>query len=300
MLVEVACDLCGGTNFELLYPSNIIDDELAPNHYYSSSRTIANYLDIVRCRDCHLVMSNPRDDLATLKEVYHRLEDRIYEGEESNRYKVARDHLKFASRFSSSPGKLLDIGSSSGIFLHEANRAGWQVTGIEPSQWAVNQSQIRCPVAEVHAVTLEEASFPKEMFNVVTLWDTLEHVGSPSQALRKVNSWLVPNGWLFLNVPDIASLPARFMGSRWVLLLREHLYYFSPETMRELLIKCGFEMVGMRPNYVSFSIENVLRRLGQYPGRMGDFAGRISRWEPLKRFSLKFPIGEINVAAQKK
>jgi len=62
----------------------------------------------------------------------------------------------------------------------------------------------------------------------------LEHVHSPVEVLECVRDWLSPGGFLFLSLPNADSLVAKAMGRRWVLLLREHLWYFSPDTISRL------------------------------------------------------------------
>jgi hypothetical protein len=88
------------------------------------------------------------------------------------------------------------------------------------------------------------------------------------------------------------------MGRRWVLLLREHLWYFSPETMRFALARAGFEMVVARRKAVEFSLGNVMMRLGQYGGPLAAVGRRLSHGSASKRVRLRFPIGEMDVVAR--
>ncbi|MEW5869516.1 MAG: class I SAM-dependent methyltransferase [Chloroflexota bacterium] len=298
-LLEAACDLCGGTAFEVRYHATIPATSSDPALYYSSSRLHAGHLQIVRCQECGLVMTNPRDDPETLRQVYTALQDPVYDIEEHNRRRTALDHLKFVNRHLSPAARLLDVGCSTGFFLAEAQAAGWQVTGIEPSTWAAQLAQQRLPGAQIHPAALEEIDFAPQAFEAVTLWDVLEHVASPTQVLQRLEAWLSPGGWLFLNVPNIDSWQAHWMGRRWVLLLREHLWYYSPATLQATLAKTGFEMISVRPNYVWFSIENVLRRAAQYPGILKSSAQVFLKSDRLKRLSIHFAMGEMQVAARK-
>lgn len=316
-LIQVACDLCGGEVFNMLYPSavevcdawqvstdesNMHTGDHAVNdaeRYFSSSRRNTGYLRIVRCDRCGLVMSNPQDDEATLSKIYRHMEDRVYENEQDNRRRKARHHLNLLANIHPHPGLLLDIGCSTGIFLWEAQAAGWQVTGQEPSNWAVTQARHRLPDVHIIEGLVEDTNFPVESFDVITLWDVLEHVHSPSSVLRRTYSWLKPGGLLCLNLPNVDSLIARAMGSHWIMLLREHLWYFSPATIDAILEKCGFRLLIEQPNFVWFSPQNILRRLGQYPGSLGGLANRLARIPALKQPSLQFPVGEMLIMAQK-
>jgi 2-polyprenyl-3-methyl-5-hydroxy-6-metoxy-1,4-benzoquinol methylase len=299
-LVVAPCAFCGSTAFDPVYPGTIpSDDDRDPSLYFSSSRTSAGYLPVVRCVTCRLVMTNPRDSDDTLARVYAALSDRLYEQEDVNRTRSAQRSLSLVAEFVRPPARLLDVGCATGIFVRVAHEAGWRTTGFDASAWAVMQARARCPSAEFHSGRLEELSFAKGGFDVITMWDVLEHVSAPLYTLLRVREWLTPEGWLFLSLPNADSLVARTMGRRWVLLLREHLWYFSPMTISGLLRRAGFEPVRTRPKFVSFSLANILSRLAQYPGRLGRTAAGIARAPTLARISLRFPMGEMHVVARR-
>jgi predicted TPR repeat methyltransferase len=244
-------------------------------------------------------MTNPRDDDATLAKVYAALADRVYEDEDDNRCQMARDHLALVQAYSSPPADLLDVGCATGLFVSEAHQAGWRASGLDASTWAIARARERCPQATLVPQMLEDANFSAEEFEVITLWDVLEHIRSPVETLRRVWKWMQPGGWLFLNLPNANSLVAKLMGRYWVLLLREHLWYFSPETMALLLPQAGFQVVSTRSNRVRFSMANVLGRLAQYPDPLGIVARRMSTASALKKWTVRFAIGEMTVVARK-
>jgi hypothetical protein len=106
------------------------------------------------------------------------------------------------------------------------------------------------------------------------------------------------DGWLFLSLPNADSRIARLMGKRWVLLLREHLWYFAPATITALLSRTGFTLTDVRPKLVPFSLGNIMDRLAQYPGPAGTLTGRLSAVEVLRRLTGRVPIGEMYVVAR--
>ena len=298
-LITVSCAVCGNQRFSLVYPATIADPAADPALFYSSSRARAGHLDIVRCMDCGLLLTNPRDDDATLARVYAGLQDAVYDFEEENRRRTAQAFFALVHQFHPQPARLLDIGCASGLFVEVAARSGWKVSGLEASRWAVNQAQQRAPQATFVTGMLEDISFPIASFEVVTLWDVLEHVRSPRETLLRVRDWLTPDGWLFFNVPDADSRPARWMGKRWVLLLREHLWYFSLPTLTRLVQQCSLELVYTRSNVVHFSVANVLGRLAQYSGVAGRAAQHLSRWKIMRQLRVRFPMGEMNVVVRR-
>jgi SAM-dependent methyltransferase len=297
-LVTVPCDLCGSVKFRPIYPGTIAEPDVNPAQYYSSSRTQVGYLPVVQCLHCGLWQTNPRDDAATLRRIYASLTDPAYEAEDQQRRYTAKAYLAWVHRYCAAPGRLLDIGCATGTFACEAEQAGWQVTGLEASAWSLAYARHRCDnVTWVNAL-VETAVLAEEQFDVITVWDVLEHVASPTSTLRQLRRWLKPGGWLFLNLPNRASQVARLLGPHWVLLLREHVWYFSPPTLQRLLNKTGYQLINTRPNHVHFSWANIAGRLGQYPGGLGLAGQWLATWSVLKRGSLTFPIGEMTVAAQ--
>jgi 2-polyprenyl-3-methyl-5-hydroxy-6-metoxy-1,4-benzoquinol methylase len=295
-LILVPCAVCGSRDFDLLYRGAIDPDEDAAR-YFSSSRLSAAYPDIVRCKACGLVMANPRDDEETLARVYGAMTDDAYDDEDVNRSVAAAEHQRLLVSERGPPARVLDMGCASGFFVAKAHEAGFDVIGADASEWMIERARRRCGQARFAVGTVESLTFDAE-FDVVTLWDVLEHVHSPRHVIERVRGWLKPGGLLLMSMPNSASLVARVLGPRWVLLLREHLWYFSPDTIARLLRDGGFEFVRAETKWVRFSLANVAVRLSQYGGALGSLSA-VSGSAALKRASVRFPMGEMNVVARK-
>jgi SAM-dependent methyltransferase len=298
-LIAVPCPVCDQTDFAPVYPSTIEHPEKDPASYFSSGRTQAGYLPIVRCRTCGLVQQSPRDDLATLNEVYGALSDGVYDSEDKNRDRDAKAHLDLVLSERKPPVRLLDVGCSTGTFAARAQQAGFEACGIDASHWAIERAKARGSGADFRSDTLETASFPEQSFHVVTLFDVLEHVHSPNEALARIHRWLRPSGLLVMSLPNVDSWVAKVMGRRWVLLLREHLWYFSPDTVGRLLERSGFQLIHTRPKWVSFSLANIATRAAQYPGPFTAATAKLAKSELLRRAPARFPMGEMDVVAQR-
>ena len=299
-LVAAACAVCGHTVFDPVFPSTIGDPEADPAAYFSSSRRRAGHLDIVRCRACGLVLTSPRDDEATLSRIYTELADVEYAVEEDNRRLTAEDHCTLVTACLPARGRLLDVGCATGVFAGVAHQHGWNVTGLDASAWATARARARYPGVVFVTGSVEATVFPPASFPAVTLWDVLEHVPAPLDTLRQLHQWLAPQGCLFLNLPNAGSLVARCMGRRWFLLLREHLWYFSPQTLTRLLATTGFEVIRIRANRVRFSVANVCGRSAQYSHPLAGVARRLSKNHWLRHRAVRFPIGEMTVVARRR
>jgi 2-polyprenyl-3-methyl-5-hydroxy-6-metoxy-1,4-benzoquinol methylase len=244
------------------------------------------------------MMTSPRDDDATLARVYAELADRAGEWEDAASIRSVADRLALVRRYRPRPGRLLDVGCGAGLFVGAAHRAGWEATGIDASARAVARAEGRCPHAGFRAGLVTEIDFPGGSFDVITLWDVLEHVAGPVEALERIRGWLAPDGWLFLSMPNVDSRIARLMGRHWVLLLREHLWYFSPATIAAVLSRGGFVRAHVRSKLVPFTVAGLLGRLAQYPGGAGRVAARLAGVEAFRHLVLRVPIGEMYVVAR--
>ena len=293
-LIAIPCPICRGSEFTPLYPATIEHPEATDAaSYFSSSRERAGHLPIVRCRGCGLIQQRPRDDAATLARVYRGLSDHIYDSEDSNREVDADVHLALIKEHCPPPARLLDIGCATGLFPARAQAGGYEVTGLDASNWAIERARMRGSGAEFSASTLESAAFAASSYRIITLWDVLEHVHSPVEVLDRVRHWLCPGGYLFLSLPNADSAVAKLMGKRWLLLLREHLWYFSPATIAQLFAANGFELVGTRPKWVSFSLANVAARIAQYPGPLSGVGAKLAQSGLLRRAPVRFAMGEM-------
>jgi 2-polyprenyl-3-methyl-5-hydroxy-6-metoxy-1,4-benzoquinol methylase len=233
---------------------------------------------IVRCRQCGLVYVNPRyrDDL--LQEIYtetyydhdgikNGLEffgyDNYLEDEENIRITFAK-RLKTIERYANK-GRLLDIGCATGFFLDLARSQGWEVVGSEVSGFSVRYARERFGL-DVRLGTLKELQFDAQSFDVITMWDVIEHVSDPMGELEEARRILRHDGLLSIITPDVGSLVARLLGRHWEEFrrVREHVYFFSRRTMKEALRKTGFEVLRTESADKVFHLGPAMHRLKYY------------------------------------
>jgi ubiquinone/menaquinone biosynthesis C-methylase UbiE len=195
-------------------------------------------------------------------ETYQAVEDPLNLEEREGRVLTFEHHLKPLERITGMPDgrPLLDVGCYTGVFVEIAARHGWDAWGVEPSRWAVTQAQAR----GLHVVqgTLDTADLPEAYFDVVTLWDVIEHVTDPQRTLQQVRRLLKPEGWVVVHTIDIDSLFARLMGARWPWLMEMHIYYFSRHTLRAMLERCGFRVLSDRPQGRYLRLGYLMNRVG--------------------------------------
>jgi SAM-dependent methyltransferase len=154
--------------------------------------------------------------------------------------------LRELRQFASS-GPILDVGTATGFFLDEVIAEGrFEPYGIELSEYAGAIARVKFGAERIHIGTIETAPFPPGFFSAVTMSDLIEHVGDPAGALARAHRLLKPGGVAMIVTPDTTSISRRSMGRRWTQFKIEHLFYFSPATMRRIAASCGFQVLSVR------------------------------------------------------
>lgn len=229
----VKCDLCKSDSTTLLHTKDSFN--------------------IVKCNNCGLVYINPRLDSKILNQLYNKdnkdFDDQhfktninYYLNTKKDDEKTFEKRLKLIQKYKIS-GKLLDIGCSIGTFMDVARKKSWEVFGIDLSKASIDYCKKELKLNAKQG-KLEDMKFPSGSFDVIIMSDLLEHVPSPVSTLEEASRILKKNGLLFITTPNIGSITAKLMGTRWIHLKpREHIYYFTPKTIEKALSKIGFQLI---------------------------------------------------------
>ena len=214
--------------------------------------------ELVRCSHCDLAfIANPPDAAAltaiyTASSSYH---DQLLDpgsAEYARQTRIARQHIAMLRRFRPDPAglKVLDIGCSSGIFLDEARKAGMQPHGAEisPETAAFARDTLRL---DVHQGDWRDAGHADGAFDIVTLFDVIEHLPDPFRELRDLRRLLKPGGLLLQSTPDIGGLFPRLSQKLADRLdywphpePPHHLFQFSQATLSHMTEEAGFTVEG--------------------------------------------------------
>jgi SAM-dependent methyltransferase len=204
------------------------------------------------------------------------------------------------SHFEHASGALLEIGCAYGFFLEQARFRFERVVGLDVAASVVERARRRLGV-EVHAGDFLQIPFEDASFDVVCLWDTVEHLSRPDLFMAKARRLLRPAGRLFLTTGDIGSMNARFRGAKWRQIHPpSHLHYFSRDSIARLLQRAGFRVLGFETAAYYHSLHNVLASIGlrnESAARLVRLALRITG-EPLtRRIGLWINLGDIMFVA---
>lgn len=151
-----------------------------------------------------------------------------------------RHALDVLARHGCKQGSLVEIGCAYGYFLDEAQRR-FSVCGVEVSDDA--RAECRARGLHVEAALTPELVARRGPFDAAVMLDVIEHLPDPAALLRELRGALRDGGRLLITTGDFASPVARLTGRRWRLMTPpQHLWFFSPETLRALLAREGFRV----------------------------------------------------------
>lgn len=288
MLEHIKCNLCDTDAYDVLYAATLDKDEiLHPDNLACTNLGHGRYHRIVRCRNCGLIYSNPRDKADYLEDFYKKVKDHVYNEASLARIKTFNRVLSCLERFKSG-SKLLDVGCYTGLFMDVAHKRGWDVFGVEPSSWAAviargqnKHKAINCSIFDLDRIN--------DKFDAVTMWDVLEHLTNPRLALEICREKIHQDGIIALSTMRCQGLFYKLCSRRWPWFMRMHLYYFTEGTISKMLERVGFRLIHIRPyvHYVSldyllyklkiingkfsFHLKNSMLRKFVLPVQLGDF-----------------------------
>jgi len=298
-LEDVACNICGADDFDVVYPELPGLAALNLKEVFSSSSHNISLEQVVKCRSCGLVYVTPRFKPGTVVGGYSGAIDKDYVSQEQARLATFKKSLELLSSYVPLPGKLLDVGAAAGYFVKAASDAGWRAEGIEPGRWISEYAQKTLGV-KVRPGTIHDYRLPSNSFDIVTYWDVLEHVPDPSADLAKSAKVLKKGGLLIVNYPDFASFPARIFGRKWWFILSIHLFYFTPVTITRILAKHGFRVLNIKPHFQSLELGYLIYRLRPYSELGYKIMMPLAKLFRLDKFQLPYYAGQTLVIAQKK
>lgn len=202
----------------------------------------------VRCTGCSLVYENPRFTAEELKEFYSSESYYVRSGgatEATSGYAdyfaqcspaILEDYFSLLRRIAPAAGpvRFLDVGCGPGGLVDVARRAGWEATGLELSSWSVEQGRQRG--LQIVEGTLEQAAFPGGSFDVISLFDVLEHLPRPVEYVRELHRILKPGGAVLVETPNVEGFFVRrlYRERSDMVKPRAHICLYGPRTARRL------------------------------------------------------------------
>jgi len=161
--------------------------------------------------------------------------------------------------------RLLEIGCGTGDFLIEAQSRGFEVEGVEYSEHAATEANMRLGHRAVRVGSLEKECLPANKYDVIGAFDVIEHLRNPMESLKCLSASLKHGGLLVIVTPSLDSWSRRLLGRRWMEYKTEHPTYFSEKSLTRLFRSTGFDIVDFSPNCKVLSLDYVSSLFDRYP-----------------------------------
>lgn len=246
------CPVCGSRDDSHVFTEKTLDDAMWKDLSFSS-RKLPEYLvhRMVECPDCDLVYASPAPLEEVLEQAYRAAP---FVSAEESAFAAETYRRLLRTQLSSLAGRAsaLDVGASDGTFLQALLDEGFEnVVGIEPAA-ASAEAAPESVRRRIRVEPFRRASLEGESFDLVTAFQTLEHVSDPAQVACDAYELLEVGGAIIVVVHNRRALLNRLAGRRSPIFDVEHVQLFSPRSIRELLRRAGFEdirVAGVKNRY---------------------------------------------------
>ncbi len=241
----VNCLLCGGESHHTIFDLKDREEK------------------IVKCDACGFVFKNPRLSAEELDRIFQEHPGDQYDSYLERKKGDFVRYLDEIEHYHKGRGTLLDVGASYGLFLALARERGWHVEGVETCEPEVKYAKSKFGI-DLRYGDLFQAQFPSDRFDVVALFEVLEHILYPKTTLSEVYRILKPGGMACILVPNIENPKTEEHDYYNVF----HVSHFSEETLQKMAVECHFKMLKtlINPTF-PFSHNGYLRTFVSRHGR---------------------------------
>jgi SAM-dependent methyltransferase len=297
-LQERPCPICDTSDRSRVFRESTYDERRWSAASFSS-RKAPEYMHfrLLTCERCGLTYGSPVASPESAADAYRTAS---YDAAAESR-DAARTYAHYLRNAGFEPGAALDIGAADGAFLRELRGLGFRaIVGIEPSEAPIAHApdDVR---SLIRNEMFDGSRFDENSFDLVTCFQTMEHVYEPRALLEEIRRILKPGGKVFLVAHDLDALSARVLGERSPIYDIEHVQLFNASSMRYLLKLIGFSSVQVFSILNAYRIEYWLR-LFPFPAALKRTLQAVLRaplMRPLQGFRIPVPAGNIAVFATK-
>ncbi|MBL7156555.1 MAG: class I SAM-dependent methyltransferase [Candidatus Omnitrophica bacterium] len=279
------CRLCGSRNLSLLYK-------------FAAYR-------IAHCHDCGFMLvldEQTKKDLYTLYSKKYFTRGKYINDKAIKNTCYRRIHW-LRKNGACDQAKILDVGCATGDFISHA-KLYFDMWGIDISEDATTLAKQRNPELSERIICrmIEESDFPDDFFDVITLWDVLEHLRDPVNVFLKLSRFLKKGGILTFSTPNAGAPVARLMRKYWAFMtVPEHLCFFNRNTIDLLHKRSGLKTIGWTTKGAWINIGFLINKAARIAPFL--FPGNLVNWIIKSRFSksiIYVPTGDIQFCAAKK
>ena len=234
---ENLCPACLSKG-SLRYPEKLEDNLFNDLTFASRKRPELMHYDLFECENCKTLFTNRNVNLSQLLKNYEIAE---YDSNVEAKY-AAKTYVKNLQKaLPKFKGSILDIGAGDGAFLSAA--LGVLATsnlGIEPSIKAIAKNDDnRVNIKNIAIEDLET----NEKFDLVTCFQTIEHLNNPREFITNIKRFIKPGGYFAISCHNRLSLTNKILGEKSPIFDVEHLQVFTDQGIEKLFSGLNFKIV---------------------------------------------------------
>lgn len=284
---------------KMLYPSTFKAKNASKSAYSARRLPDRIHYRILKCIRCGLVFSSPIISSERIS-MFYRESLCNYEDQIPYLNKTYFNIIKKIKSDLPKNPKVLEVGCGNGFFLKALKEKGFtrKVFGVEPSSKMVSSADTHLR-KQIKIDVFKPDLFPKETFDVILCFHTLDHMADPNKFVKGANLLLKKNGYIVVVVHDTEGLSVKLFGEKSPIFDIEHIYLFNKKTLRKIFARKSFKVIEVF-NLVNKYPLNYWIEMSGFPSVIKKFANLIVSWLRIGKISFSIPAGNIGIIARKK
>ena len=225
---KIDCPICGSSSFIKLFTKKEEDFQ--------------------KCEKCDFICINPQPTMETLSETYDESYADIYVKKPKSKYRRSKRRLQKLLKLNKNAKTFLDVGCSAGFVVKAACDLGMEGYGVEIEKSGPKYAKETLGLNNIYNGFLEDAKYKSNFFDMITFYEVIEHVPDLKSFLAEIHRIVKNDGIVQLSVPNVGhwTLNNNEKIEKWdAILPSEHLWYFSPKTMKKLLEDNNFKVLSI-------------------------------------------------------
>lgn len=241
---------------------------------------------LYQCSDCGQLLSSCSQDWYNKSmQEFNTPKGMVPEGSHQHRYNKRMSKILLAAKnqlaYNTHEVISLDVGCSSGALLEVALRCGFNAHGAEPAEEAANTAAL-IPNAHVFKGFLHDAKYPDNHFDIITLFEVIEHLTNPIALTQEMTRILKPGGILLIGTGNGDSWTVKIQGAKWEYFDISghggHISFFTPKSMQKLAQQCELNIKNITTkrvnlgekkhvSFIFYQFNKIVRELLALPAR---------------------------------
>lgn len=300
-LKPTKCAICNSfDNSILLFPERLPQKTLNEDPYAPRRKRDFFHYEIVKCKNCSLLRSDPIIDDNELEKLYFDSKCTYTDENENIPLKKTYGHYftNILKKYAVNKDSFLDIGCSNGFILENAMDFGFRkIVGVEPSKDAIEKASTNIKPLIINGM-FNEKMFEKNTFDMITFFQTFDHIADPNCFLQNCFNVLKDDGFILAINHNANSFSAKILGEKSPIIDIGHAYLYDLATMRKIFEQNNFFVHSVFPIKNVVSIERLIQLLPLSP-TITDKIQKLARFLKINKFSLNLPLGNLGIIAQK-